>query len=450
MSHKIMWRVNVDSTMYTMMVNPHNSIKAIIRQIAMKSKRKVKYLYYQTDILDNPVAVEPGEIVVGSTIPLNNIDEIRFKTPGKRVTLTQGSIIPEKTVDQIQNCLDLPKMDRCMVLPNISVRDGYPSGIISVTHDGVLYPHLLGSSIGDGMRLTRLDVDSKLSGKRMKKLLDVLRHAVNNPLTYVTEDNEIIRPTSDDTKSPELLEAEWEIHNNPYTRDANKWLGVIGKEVCALEYLRVVRTVNKDLASEWAIDKDSLYISIRSGSHDLGRTIAEYYSREVLVDEHEISRFMKHHNRSLSWGALNRGVIIDRYANLTPGVSNYLTITEYANTSIELRSDDQPGFVHLRDATSTRSPILLSGSPYEYRYLVQFVGHDSDKQWGISSTVGNRSKPGRFFEPKSNPVLIGVSEKEARRINYLPVTKLVDALISLKMIRIIAVFESLVRIEQRN
>lgn len=218
------------------------------------------------------------------------------------VFASPGSWIEGSALRQLDQVADLAGVRAVAGLPDLHPGKYGPVGC-AILADRV-YPQLVGSDIGCGMGLFRLDIPAR------KLRLDTLA--------------ERLRP----------LDMPWDGNAAAMLEEAGlaetgfaSALGTIGGGNHFCEVQAIADIADPEAAEKAGLDPQAVYLLIHSGSRGLGFSILERQlanaAASLALAEEAATAYLAEHDRAVAWAALNRRVIALRAAeaaraNLTP------------------------------------------------------------------------------------------------------------------------------------
>ncbi|MDU8926753.1 RNA ligase RtcB family protein [Alisedimentitalea sp. MJ-SS2] len=210
-----------------------------------------------------------------------------------------------------------------------------------------LHPQLVGSDIGCGMGLFRLDLP--LRKLKLDKAAERLRNLAG--------------PVDGDEMAERLEELGLDAALAPEA------LGSVGGGNHFCEAQKVVQA-----APESGLEKGALVLLVHSGSRGVGHSILSRLIAEGLVSldpESEAGRdYLRRHNEAVAWAGLNRKVIAERAA-----MALRATCEPLVDVLHNLLSPEFGGWLHRKGAAVASGLVPLAGSRAAPSFLMQPLGH---------------------------------------------------------------------------
>lgn len=172
-----------------------------------------------------------------------------------RLVISEKNWLETSAVDQLKRTAELPGMCCGVGMPDLHPGKGQPIGAVFITQ-GQIYPHLVGSDIGCGMGLWKLEVSRrKLKlDKWERRLVDLDDSLPKEELEYW------LNNTS--------LKA-----NNSAMVEVNRKLGTIGGGNHFAEIQQVEEVFSQGELSALGLNQQSVVFLAHSGSRGLGQNI---------------------------------------------------------------------------------------------------------------------------------------------------------------------------------
>jgi release factor H-coupled RctB family protein len=276
-----------------------------------------------------------------------------------RLFASAGSWIEGKALEQLDQVAALPGAAAVAGMPDLHPGKYGPIGCGFLADR--LYPLFVGSDIGCGMGLFRLDIP--LRKLRLDRLADRLRA--------------LDEPWSGDAEAA-LAEAGLD----PTGFDSA--LGTIGGGNHFCEFQTIEEIVEPEAAAKAGLDTAAVYLLTHSGSRALGYSILQRQIENgggaLGVDSEAGRLYLSEHDRAVHWAALNRRIIAARAAEIARGETE--SIVDLAHNMMELRvQDDIPVMaLHRKGAApSDRGLVPIPGSRGTLSYLVEPLAEASQE-----------------------------------------------------------------------
>lgn len=396
-----------------------------------------------------------------------------------RIVISEKNWLESSAIDQMKKTAELPGMCCGIGMPDLHPGKGQPIGAAFITRD-VIYPHLVGSDIGCGMGLWKLDVK-----KRQVKLDKWEKKLVG--LDDSWQGGDIDQWLSgfglDDTDA--------------YFKESNVKLGTIGGGNHFAEIQNVHEIYDHDELLNLGLDQQSVVFLAHSGSRGLGQKIlrdhVDRFSDQGLLsssttdgakDESEMddaNQYLRVHDYAVQWGIANRSLIAERFSQcLNVSKSNLLDVAHNKVTALDNASAEALGlkisdgtryWIHRKGVSPTnQGVVMIPGSRGSLSYLVkprvldvksQAIGgfslaHGAGRKWKRSESKG---KLGNQYKAKDLEVTSlgsrvickqkGLLFEEAPQA-YKNISTVVDDLVQAGMIDVVASFKPLITYKTRK
>ena len=288
-----------------------------------------------------------------------------------RIIASSKNRVEEEAKCQIEKVANLPGVICAVGMPDIHPGKGGPVGVSVLTRD-VIYPYLIGSDIGCGMRLSML-------GRSQKKL---------KTAQWI---NRLLKPLED------IVDVESEVIRCGLEKtEYNDQLGTIGAGNHFAEFLSVEKVFQPEKFKKAGLEKDSVYLLIHSGSRRLGNKVLREYvdvkkDRGCRPGEVEYEKYISSHRQALTWAKLNRQLIASRLLERL-GASEK-PVLDIAHNFIESIESDKAGttFVHRKGAISSGdSLVVIPGSRGALSYLVEPLKNEIGHGYSLAHGAGRK------------------------------------------------------------
>lgn len=295
--------------------------------------------------------------------------------------IAKDSYIPSDAIKQLENLkTQFNDLTHLIGMPDLH-QGRYPIGSVCISKN-TIYPELVGTDIGCGMSLFLLDLDTnKYSLNKLQKMSDRL---------YLESD--------DPTYTDEIKQNYCKENNLCSTHFAT--LGTIGggNHFCELQEIHEIHDMA--LFSQYKMDQNKYYLTVHSGSRDLGTEILDkYIKKEINIDQYETE-----HNYAIEWARTNRKIIADRFVN-------QLTNTNIGSSNKKLLFDlfhnyaekTEHGYIHRKGAAPAYDkPIIIPGSRGALTYIVQPINSGETNGWSVAHGAGRKIARGKLAEGMKN------------------------------------------------
>ncbi len=307
-----------------------------------------------------------------------------------RLMISDKNWLETAAVDQLIQTVELPGMVCGVGLPDLHPGKGQPIGAAFVTQN-CIYPHLVGSDIGCGMGLWKLDVTKKKikPDRWEKKLIGLDDPWQGNPEQWLEGRN--------------LQPVDSELHKE------NNKIGTIGGGNHFAEIQQVHNVFDENAFQKTGLDQMSVVLLAHSGSRGLGqlilrRHVDRYKSGSLPImpgmgDQHsagkylEACRYLELHNYAVKWAEANRALIAKRFSECLGLESQEIlnvshnTVTEISNdlvipmnaTGNKAQCQNDSFWLHRKGANPTdQGWVMIPGSRGSLSYLVKPRVQDTD------------------------------------------------------------------------
>ncbi|OUS30513.1 RNA ligase RtcB family protein [Gammaproteobacteria bacterium 45_16_T64] len=314
------------------------------------------------------------------------IQDIPFEGNARvRLMMSDANWLESNAVEQLKKTAELPCMCCGIGLPDLHPGKGQPIGATFVSHN-CIYPHLVGSDIGCGMGLWKLDVAAKKVklDRWVKKLVGL--------------DGEWSGDKEQWLKSQGI-----EYNETPFD-DVDHGLGTIGGGNHFAEIQRVEKVFDGQALEKIGLDKQSVVLLAHSGSRGLGQKIlrqhVDTFGAQGLMTNDELgdsaSQYLRQHNYAVRWAIANRALIARRFCEAL-NVKSQLLMNVSHNTVTALNKADEEAmklspdsgddvkseksrfWIHRKGANPTdQGMVMIPGSRGSLSYLVRPRTEDNE------------------------------------------------------------------------
>lgn len=327
-----------------------------------------------------------------------------------RVVISDRTWLEGDAVEQLKTTAGLPCMCCGVGLPDLHPGKGQPIGAAFITQD-CIYPHLVGSDIGCGMGLWRLNVSTrKLKVDRWQKALVGIDGEWQGDTQRWLNDHGV-----DTTKAP--------------FPNVNHALGTIGGGNHFSEIQRVAKVFDPEALRNMGLDKQSVVLLVHSGSRGLGQRILRQTIDTMVAeggvrglrtqgnDSLKAECYLQQHHYAVQWASANRSLIAKRFFDCL-GVDGQRLVDVSHNTVTALSREaarDVTGeasssaqfWVHRKGANPTdQGTIMIPGSRGSASYLVRprvedpkalaqggfSLAHGAGRKWKRADVKGRLNK----------------------------------------------------------
>ncbi len=414
-----------------------------------------------------------------------------------RLVISDKNWLETSAVDQLKRTAELPGMCCGVGMPDLHPGKGQPIGAAFITRN-LLYPHLVGSDIGCGMGLWKLDVIRK------KVKLDKWESRLIN----------LDDPLPDDELEQRLIDVGMEpnhsvLHEIAGSANAakalNRKFGTIGGGNHFAEIQQVNEIFNVEVLSSLELDQQSVVFLAHSGSRGVGQKIlrnhVDYFAGRSLTTEvnnakngqRALTKYIEQHDYAVQWAVANRHLIAERFCERL-GVKRkaLLDVSHNTVTAMDKRSIDGLGltqgrveeihqgvekagearyWIHRKGASPTdQGLVMIPGSRGSLSYLVKprvsnwnslvaggfSLAHGAGRKWKRSES---RARLEKRYKVKDLEVTVfggrvickqrDLLYEEAPQA-YKNISVVVDDLVQARMIDVIASFKPLITYKTRS
>jgi release factor H-coupled RctB family protein len=261
------------------------------------------------------------------------------------------SWIEGKALQQLEQVAALPGIQAVAGMPDLHPGKYGPVGCAILADR--LYPQFVGSDIGCGMSLFRLDIPAR------KLRLDKLAARLA-PLDTPWE-GDAMGAIGEAGIAPTGFEAA---------------LGSIGggNHFCEVQAIEAI--AEPEAAARAGLDPDAAYLLVHSGSRGLGNAILERQlgtgNATLDIGSDEAHAYLTEHDRAVAWARLNRRIIAGRAAEAAR--ADLVGVVDLSHNMLEVRggSGAIPLAIHRKGAApSDRGLVPVPGSRGTLSYLVE-------------------------------------------------------------------------------
>jgi release factor H-coupled RctB family protein len=283
---------------------------------------------------------------------------------------------------QLETVANMPGVRQVAAMPDLHPGKYGPVGCSILA--GRIIPGFIGSDIGCGMGLFRLDIAARKL--RADKLADKL--------------GELDTPWDGD---PAAVLAAAGIAATGF--DAS--LGSIGGGNHFCEVQAVHEIADPQAASAAGLDADAAYILVHSGSRGLGFSILERVLLAGLshleIDDADGQHYLRDHDQAVAWARVNRAVLAARAAGAIRAEA--VCVADLPHNLLEVRAD---GVLHRKGAAaSDRGLVPVPGSRATLSYLVEPLAA------GVAETLASIAHgAGRKYDRASMHGRVGTTKSE--------------------------------------
>lgn len=363
-------------------VTSETSYKDILKIATNKFRQKILTVFKENDqnkeIYDLSNA-QNGDTFYCSTKILEVKDS---KNESKNEVLIKviaiNSYIQDNAINQLESMRSLKGATHIFGMPDLHVGGGVPIGSVTIT-DGIIHPALIGDDIGCGMSLFKVDIKSNMSTKQIKSMSNLLN----------LENGEDVVGTFDKSsldKYKKKLPLDF----------LTKSIGTIGRGNHFAELQIVEKIYNQELANQYSIDQNWMYLTVHSGSRGFGDAILNAHHNEVIG----IEEYKELHQIALSWATYNRDTIARRFCYQI-GSNQMEKIAEIFHNFYE-ECDGQ--IIHRKGSAPCEmgNLIVIPGSRGALTYVVCPLKSDISHGYSVSHGAGRKVSRAKAVDIMNN------------------------------------------------
>ncbi|PCK08725.1 MAG: RNA ligase RtcB family protein [Alteromonadaceae bacterium] len=387
-----------------------------------------------------------------------------------RLIISDKNWLESSAIEQLKKTAELPCMCCAVGMPDLHPGKGQPIGAAFISR-GHIYPHLVGSDIGCGMGVWKLNVAARgVKLDRWEKKLVGLDD-----------------PWDGDRKSWLQYYIPPGLADSLLYKVAARSLGTIGGGNHFAEFQKIETIFDEDELSKISLDKNSVVLLAHSGSRGLGQWIlrehVEKFGEKGLsesdVDTH--IRYMRQHDFAAHWARANRALIAKRFSDCL-GLQAEPLLDVSHNTVMPLPAEmveplgliagvESRYWIHRKGASPTdQGLVMIPGSRGSLSYLVKpcvedasalaqgaySLAHGAGRKWNRSDARGRLEM--RFKAKDLHTTAIGSRVICAQRDllyeeapqAYKNIDLVVDDLVQAGMVRLVAAFKPLISYKTRK
>jgi len=299
-----------------------------------------------------------------------------------RIVISDKNWLESSAIEQLKKTAELPGMCFGIGMPDLHPGKGQPIGAAFISND-IVYPHLVGSDIGCGMGVWKLDIQKKRVklDKWEKKLTGLDDAWDGDPAEWLKTYGHTIggEPTIINSLHSATSEA------------INSKLGTIGGGNHFAELQAVSEIFDLDIFSSIGLDQNSVTLLVHSGSRGLGQSILQAHIDQLGsqgltgIESHD---YLKLHNQAENWAVCNRALIAERFCERL-GVKGKGILDVSHNTVLKLKANEVEAlglsernqdtgetaknfWIHRKGASPTDNGlVMIPGSRGSLSYLVK-------------------------------------------------------------------------------
>jgi len=266
--------------------------------------------------------------------------------------------IDSRSIETLTKIRHFKGVKKVVALPDLSV-GLVPNGTAILTEDRI-YPHLIGGDIGCGMSLFEVPIKQrKIKVDKFEKQL---------------------------LKLESLDEIEIDDTHLGYH------LGSVGKGNHFVELHLVNEVKDKELFEALALDENSLYTLVHSGSRAFGQivfdTVAGKYNPKEGLSLIDAKAYLQEHDKAIVYAKESRKQIAQK---LIKAIKIDSKITEVSDTAHNSILKIEEGWLHRKGATPTnKGAVIIAGSRGSLSYLVMPSEHTACSNYSLAHGAGRK------------------------------------------------------------
>lgn len=307
-----------------------------------------------------------------------------------RLMISEDNWLETAAVDQLIKTVELPGMLCGVGLPDLHPGKGQPIGAAFITKN-CIYPHLVGSDIGCGMGLWKLEVLAKKvkPSRWEKKLIDLDGPWGGDKADWL--EREGLREPESDALALMLL-------------NANEKLGTIGGGNHFVEIQQVNEVFDELALLASGLQQQSTVLLVHSGSRGLGQSILrhhvdQYQSQSLPIlkgyrEESAAKTYLSKHDYAVRWAMANRALIAKRFSDcLGLEVEKLMSVSH--NTVSQMSPEK---IAYMDEIVTSRSSDSIEDTPEDTFWLHRKGANPTDQEWVM--IPGSRGSLSYLVKPK--------------------------------------------------
>lgn len=356
-------------------VNHETDYKAILKIASNKFNKKILSVHNeQNEIFDATHLSNSDKFYCSTKYIEPQISTFVSKDDAQVHVVAVHSYIQDNAINQLESLKKLEGATHVFGMPDLHVGGGVPIGSVTITN-GVIHPALIGDDIGCGMSLFKTNQLDNISQKTVKRLSDLLN----------LEDGEDILSTFDSSTLTKY-------QNKLPTEFLTKSIGTIGRGNHFSELQVVEKIYNQDLASQYNITPNNIYLTVHSGSRGFGDVILNAFHDKVI----DINEYKELHKIALSWAQYNRESIATRFCDQI----NITEFTKIADMFHNFYEEKNGMIIHRKGSAPCElgKLIVIPGSRGALTYVVNPLKSDISHGYSVSHGAGRKVSRGKAVE----------------------------------------------------
>jgi len=364
---------------------------------------------------------------------------------------------------------------KCFGMPDLHVGGFIPIGSIVYTNS-IVYPDLVGSDIGCGMRFSMTNVHIGSNFDKISRNLSLEQETYHSH-----KNNTCFCDSPFPGISNNMLRNELETYHSHSDHEFMRSIGTVGGGNHFAEIQQITQVVDRDTFDSHNLDDTVYYTLVHSGSRGYGYDILQRYNdmNGLNDDTSKFLNYKKEHDDAMQFAELNRWVLTEKlitnafgnnttYVKICDVFHNFVTSeTTSETTSSDNNKSTESIWIH-RKGASIATPGELSiipGSRGSRTYLV--VSLDKVREYGSSLAHGagrrlTRNSTHKAMERNDTQFLKGniennnvICDKEHLLYEEAPkcykdIETVVSDMESFGLIRVVAILKPVLTYKTRN
>jgi release factor H-coupled RctB family protein len=321
-------------------------------------------------------------------------DDVEIKQRGKTICLFKNSYVITTAIKQLNDICKLPNMLFAFGYPDLHPGPNIPIGATFITSD-VVYPNLIGSDIGCGISLTKINYNAKKINQHKR---DNWAQHIINKFENIDIKLDVLPPIIEWGKG--LAGVDWDLIPSDFDQNCIK-LGTIGSGNHFCELHTIDTIFDDDKCKHYGLDDDKIYILAHSGSRGLGAFIQNHYMNKYKNDlgkgimAPNIHQYLQLHNEACIWSSYNRYYITKKIMECVGIHDHDMTCISDVQHNEVVSYDNY--YIHRKGALGTDNKILvIAGSRGSLSYVVEpliddikygfSIAHGAGRKWSRNTT----------------------------------------------------------------
>ena len=358
-------------------VSDMTDYKAILKIASNKLNKKILSVHTESNAMYNQSSISNGDIFYCSTKYIKPTSSISIQKDDVIVSIVAvNSYIQDNAINQLETLKKLEGATHVFGMPDLHVGGGVPIGSVTITN-GVIHPSLIGDDIGCGMSLFKTNLSNNVSQKNLKRMADLLN----------LEDGEDILHLFDNSVFEKYID---KIQTNFLTKS----IGTIGRGNHFSELQIVEKIYNQDLATQYNITENNIYLTVHSGSRGFGDAILTAFNDKSI----NINEYKDLHQIALTWARYNRDSIATRFCSQIS--DNCIEFEKIADMFHNFYEEKDDMVIHRKGSAPCEigKLIVIPGSRGALTYVVNPLRSDITHGYSVSHGAGRKVSRGKAVE----------------------------------------------------